>query len=341
MPFPPNSSFLVTGGTGSFGRRFVAALLRDHQPQRVVVFSRDEQKHVGMMRGGFSPVDHPALQYVVGDVRDPRSLDRAMAGVDYVIHAAAMKHVDIAEQNPQECIATNIGGAENVIDACRRASVQQVVALSTDKAANPVSVYGATKLCADKLFTAQQLGAASGPQFAVVRYGNVFGSQGSVAPFFIKQRAAGLLTITDDRMTRFIITLDQCVAFVLLAFSRMQGGEIFVPKIPSTRIVDLATAIAPGCPTKIIGVRPGEKLHECMIPADDAYRTQEFADCFVIQPSGRLQPPETTDRQSGAACPVGFSYTSDANPHWLTQDELQTMIRALEPTGSMPLERAA
>jgi UDP-N-acetylglucosamine 4,6-dehydratase len=268
------------------------------------------------------------LRYFVGDVRDHQRLQRAFNGVDIVIHAAAMKHVDVAEYNPQECIRTNIGGAENVINAAIDCGVQKVVALSTDKAASPINLYGATKLCSDKLFVAaNSLAGDNGTRFAVVRYGNVWGSCGSVVPFFQKQAATGTLPITDPEMTRFIITLDQGVAFVIKAFETMAGGEVFVPKIPSTRILDIARAVAPHCKTKIIGIRPGEKLHECMIPADEAKQTIEFDDHFVIEPAFR----NWTDQRpkylaQGNRCPDGFCYSSDVNDHWLSIEQLRSMI---------------
>jgi len=323
-----NQTVLITGGTGSFGRECVAWLLEHTEVKKVIVLSRDEQKHVTMRREQFPTDKYPQLRYFVGDVRDPQRLHRAFQGVDIVIHAAAMKHVDVAEYNPQECIRTNIGGAENVINAAIDCGVKKVIALSTDKAASPINLYGATKLCSDKLFVAgNSLAGESGTRFAVVRYGNVWGSNGSVVPFFQKQAATGTLPITHPEMTRFIITLPEGVAFVIKAFEKMEGGEVFVPKIPSTRILDIAHAVAPQCKTKIVGIRPGEKLHECMIPADDAMQTIEFDDHFIIEPSFRSWTdlkPHYTDQ--GTRCVEGFSYASDNNSDWLTIEQLRSMI---------------
>lgn len=324
-----DKTVLITGGTGSFGKQCVDFLLRQSQVKKVIVFSRDEQKHVTMRREMFPADKFPRLRYFVGDVRDPQRLQRALQGVDIVIHAAAMKHVDVAEYNPQECIRTNIGGAENVINASIDCGVEKVVALSTDKAASPINLYGATKLCSDKLFVAaNSLAGENGTRFAVVRYGNVWGSNGSVVPFFQKQAATGTLPITDPAMTRFIITLPEGVAFVIKAFETMVGGEVFVPKIPSTRIVDIAHAVAPHCQTKVIGIRPGEKLHECMIPADEAKQTIEFDDHFIIEPAFRSwsaqAPPYLAQ---GKRCPEGFSYASDNNTDWLTIEQLRSMIQ--------------
>ena len=303
-----DQSVLITGGTGSFGKKCTEYLLNRYRLRRLILFSRDEQKHVELQRSRFPLKKYPNLRFFVGDVRDRDRLMRALKGVDYVIHAAAMKHVDIAEYNPQECIQTNIGGAENVINAAMDCGVKRVVALSTDKAACPVNLYGATKLCSDKLFVAaNSLSGENGTRFAVVRYGNVIGSNGSVVPFFRKQAQSGTLTITDPEMTRFIITLQEGVEFVIKTFSRMHGGEVFVPKIPSTTILDIARAVAPHCETRTIGIRPGEKLHECMIPEDEARQTLEFDDHFVIQPTFRSwsdQRPEYLDR--GRALPARF-----------------------------------
>jgi UDP-N-acetylglucosamine 4,6-dehydratase/5-epimerase len=328
------SSILITGGTGSFGRKCVEILLRDHAPRRLVVFSRDEQKHVDMMRNRFPMARHPQMRYFVGDVRDLSRLRRSLRGIDYVIHAAAMKHVDLAEYNPQECIRTNIGGSENVISACLDAGVKRVIALSTDKAASPVNLYGATKLCADKLFiAANALSGADGARFAVVRYGNVVGSKGSVIPLFIEQRRAGVLTITDPRMTRFWITLDEAVQMVVRAFDLMSGGEIFVPKIPSMKLTDLAHAIAPECRTEIVGIRPGEKLHEVLITRDDARTTIELQDCYVIQSALRRWGEGTSLADQGARpFPEETQYSSDTNSRWLTVEELREMIRPFTTT---------
>ncbi|MEZ6086945.1 MAG: UDP-N-acetylglucosamine 4,6-dehydratase (inverting) [Pirellulaceae bacterium] len=323
------SHILITGGTGSFGQKCAEILLRDHAPKRLVIFSRDEQKHVDMARNGFSQTQHPALRYFVGDVRDSKRLKRALHGIDYVIHAAAMKHVDIAEYNPQECISTNIGGAENLIDACIDTGVKRLVALSTDKAAAPVNLYGATKLCSDKLFSAaNSLSGVGGTRFCAVRYGNVLGSKGSVVPFFQKQRHQGVLPITSPEMTRFVITLEHGVDFVLKSFERMDGGEIFVPKIPSVSIMDIAKAVAPECRTKVIGVRPGEKMHECMIPADEARMTLEFEDHFIVQPSARSWSKQVPGYVAdGKQVSDGFCYSSDNNTVWLTVEELRATIQ--------------
>lgn len=324
-----NKTVLITGGTGSFGRQCARYLLNHGRPRRLIIFSRDEQKHVDMRRNWLPPAKFPQVRYFVGDVRDRDRLSRALKGVDYVIHAAAMKHVDVAEYNPTECIRTNIGGAENVINACLDSDVKKVVALSTDKAAIPINLYGATKLCSDKLFVAaNSLAGENGPRFSVVRYGNVLGSKGSVVPFFQSLAATGRLPITDPQMTRFIITLEQGIQFVLTAFETMEGGEVFVPKIPSTTIMDIARAVAPQAKLDIVGIRPGEKLHECMIPVDEARQTLEFKNYFIIQPSQRSwssRPPAWMD--AGVPCPTGFSYASDNNSEWLSVPQLIELIR--------------
>ncbi|MFP6576720.1 MAG: UDP-N-acetylglucosamine 4,6-dehydratase (inverting) [Pirellulaceae bacterium] len=341
------SDILITGGTGSFGKKCAQTLLKHHNPRRLVIFSRDEQKHVDMARTLFPPSEYPQIRYFIGDVRDYDRLRRSLQGIDYVVHAAAMKHVDMAEYNPQECIHTNILGAENMINACLDCGVKKLVGLSTDKAASPINLYGATKLCSDKLFVSSNaLSGADGCRFAVVRYGNVFGSNGSVVPFFLRQRHTGTLPITDERMTRFIITLEQGVNFVLQAFDRMVGGEIFVPKIPSIKIMDIANTVAPECKTKIIGIRPGEKLHECMIPVDEARQTLEFDDHFVIEPASASWPRNADWIAQGVPCPDGFCYSSDNNTHWLTKAELQEMIRpfaetAAESSNTPPQQSAA
>lgn len=334
---------LITGGTGSFGKKCAEILLRDHAPRKLVIFSRDEQKHVDMARTMFPPSRFPQIRYFIGDVRDLSRLRRGLRGIDYVIHAAAMKHVHIAEYNPQECIHTNILGAENLVNACIDCGVKQLVALSTDKAASPINLYGATKLCSDKLFVAAgALSGGNGCKFGVVRYGNVFGSNGSVVPFFLKERNKGVLPITDPRMTRFIITLEYGVRFVLKAFERMAGGEIFVPKIPSTTITDIAKAVAPECKTKVIGIRPGEKLHECMIPDDEARQSIEMGEYYIIQPPPSLHHTQLDDVPAGGSrCPDGFSYSSDKNNHWLTVDELRQMIASLHTTQHDPATRKA
>ncbi|MGI9518462.1 MAG: UDP-N-acetylglucosamine 4,6-dehydratase (inverting) [Pirellulaceae bacterium] len=323
-----DKTVLITGGTGSFGKKCARILLEQAELKRLILFSRDEQKHVALQRGMFPPAKFPQVRYFVGDVRDEKRLRCALRDVDFVIHAAAMKHVDMAEYNPQECISTNIRGAENVIHTCIDAGVEKVVALSTDKAASPINLYGATKLCSDKLFVAcNSLSGQSGTRFAVVRYGNVLGSNGSVVPFFEQKRASGVLPITDMDMTRFIITLEQGVWFVLDSMQRMVGGEVFVPKIPSTRIMDIAQAVAPECRTEVVGIRPGEKLHECMIPADESRLAVEYADHYIIRPSQRSWSRETPYYETtGKPCARGFAYASDTNDRWLTPEQLRQMI---------------
>ena len=320
-------NILVTGGTGSFGKVFIRTLLERYEPNKIIVYSRDELKQFEMQQ----VYDAPCMRYFIGDVRDESRLLHAMEGVDYVVHAAALKQVPAAEYNPMECIKTNVGGAQNVINAALYAKVKKVIALSTDKAANPVNLYGATKLCSDKLFTAaNNFVGAKETRFSVVRYGNVVGSRGSVVPFFRRLAAEGAkeLPITDPRMTRFWLRLEDGVDFVLKSFARMQGGEIFIPKIPSMRITDLAEAIAPGMPTKVIGIRPGEKLHEVMCPSDLYYDTLEFDDHFVIMPStqgGAVDYAKNAIGEIGRSVPDGFAYNSGNNPHFLTVDELREM----------------
>jgi UDP-N-acetylglucosamine 4,6-dehydratase len=323
-------SVLVTGGTGSFGRKFIATLLQRYQPARLVVFSRDELKQFEMQQ----EFNAPCMRYFLGDVRDRERLIQAMRGVDYVVHAAALKQVPAAEYNPTEFIRTNVNGAENVIHATLANGVKQVIALSTDKAASPANLYGATKLLSDKLFVAANNISGGNPtRFAVVRYGNVVGSRGSVVPFFRKQIEDGALDlpITDERMTRFWITLEQGVEFVIKGFERMYGGELFVPKIPSVRIADLATAMAPKLPHRIIGIRPGEKLHELMISRDDSLNTLEFDDHYVICPSIRFV--EQRDYavngrgENGSSTAHGFEYSSDSNPIFMSRDEIVAINR--------------
>lgn len=325
-------SVLITGGTGSFGKNAAKALLDQHNVGRLVVFSRDELKQFEM-QNEMPESQYPQLRFFIGDVRDPERLRQAFRGVDYVIHAAALKQVPAAEYNPLECIKTNIHGAENVIQAALYTGVERVIALSTDKAANPINLYGATKLASDKLFVAaNNLAGGHKTRMSVVRYGNVVGSRGSVVPFFKKLVADGAteIPITDERMTRFWITLEQGIDFVFNCFRVMHGGEIFVPKIPSMRITDLAATLAPGLPTKIIGIRPGEKLHEVMCPADDSHLTVEFEDHFVIRPTINFTDPRDylVDASGERGKPVehGFCYSSDLNTHWLTGDELLAMI---------------
>lgn len=322
-----NKEILITGGTGSFGQHFTNHLLSHYKPKRVIIFSRDELKQYEMQQR----FDQSCMRYFIGDVRDQSRLNRAFHGVDYVIHAAALKQVPAAEYNPIECIRTNVDGAENVINAAIDNGIKQVIALSTDKAANPVNLYGATKLCSDKLFVAaNNMAGGRDTRFAVVRYGNVAGSRGSVVPFFqaLLDKGADTLPITHQDMTRFWITLQQGVQFVMDSFQRMQGGEIFVPKIPSVRITDLAQAMAPELPTSIIGVRPGEKMHEIMCPGDDSYHTYEFADHFVIGPTiklgfGRVDYQTNTLGEQGSQVTPGFEYNSSNNPHFLSIDEIR------------------
>jgi UDP-N-acetylglucosamine 4,6-dehydratase len=321
-------TILVTGGTGSFGRAFVAMACAEFKPKKLIIFSRDELKQYEMAQA-FPPERYPFLRYFIGDVRDAARLETAMRGVDYVIHAAALKHVPIAEYNPFECIKTNVMGAENVVNAAISAGVQRVVALSTDKAANPINLYGASKLASDKIFVAAQaMAGEGGTRFSVVRYGNVMGSRGSVAPFFRKLVAEGAteLPITDARMTRFWITLEQGVNFVLSSLELMQGGEIFVPKIPSMRTTELADAIAPGLPHRLVGIRPGEKLHEIMVPEDDARSTVELADRYLILPSHAVERREALIADGALELPEGFSYTSDHNPERLDARGLQALL---------------
>ena len=320
---------LITGGTGSFGRRFVETALSEFTPKKLIVLSRDELKQYEMAQVFPTSADSP-MRYFIGDVRDKDRLELAMRGVDIVVHAAALKHVPIAEYNPFECIRTNVFGAENVVRAALSAGVKHVVALSTDKAANPVNLYGASKLASDKIFTAaQNMSGEDGPRFSVVRYGNVVGSRGSVVPFFRKLAEDGAehLPITDERMTRFWITLSQGVNFVLSALAAAKGGEIFVPKIPSMRTVDLARTIAPNLPHQTVGVRPGEKLHEIMVPADDARMTVELDDRYVILPAGQPSLCEKWVEDGARPVPEDFAYTSDSNPERLDARALQRVLQ--------------
>lgn len=322
-----NQSILITGGTGSFGKQYIKTILNRYNPRRIVVYSRDELKQFDMHQ----EFNQPCMRYFIGDVRDQERLSMAMRGIGYVIHAAALKQVPAAEYNPTECIRTNIQGAENVIQAALANDVGKVIALSTDKAANPINLYGATKLCSDKLFVAgNNLAGGKKTRFSVVRYGNVVGSRGSVVPFFQKllQNGSDHLPITHKDMTRFWITLQQGVDFVLKNFERMQGGEIFVPKIPSVRIVDLASAMAPDLPQRFVGIRPGEKLHEVMCPGDDSHLTLEFPVHYVIAPSIKfygIQNGYETNPLGEQGCFVTerFEYNSGNNEHFLTVGEIQ------------------
>lgn len=314
-----NKTILVTGGTGSFGKKFIQKLLT-LGVKKTIVLSRDELKQYEMKK----EFTDPRLRFFIGDVRDKERLYRAFNGVDIVIHAAAMKHVDACEYNPFEAIKTNIHGAQNVIEAALDCNVKKVIALSTDKACSPVNLYGATKLASDKLFVAANSYVGDNPtSFSVVRYGNVVGSRGSVVPFFKSIKDTGVLPVTNEKMTRFWITLEQGVQFVLDSLDRMKGGEIFVPKIPSMKVMDLARAIAPECEIEIVGIRPGEKLHEAMIMEDDARHTVEFEDYYVIQPEFPWWKSEGCS--GGKILPEGFSYTSNNNTAWLTIDELSVL----------------
>lgn len=321
-------NILITGGTGSFGHKYTQTLLSRYKPNKIVIYSRDELKQYEMQQ----KFNAPCMRYFIGDVRDQERLIRAMKGIDYVIHAAALKQVPAAEYNPTECIKTNINGAEHVINAAIENQVEKVIALSTDKAANPVNLYGATKLASDKLFVAANNIAGGGrPRFSVVRYGNVVGSRGSVVPFFeqLKNNGSDHLPITHLEMTRFWISLQQGVDFVLKNFDRMLGGEIFVPKIPSIRVVDLAKAIAPNIPIIETGIRPGEKLHEMMCPGDMSYNTYEYDDHYVIAPSIQFYSRSNDFtmnglREQGKLVQPGFEYVSNTNPHFLSVEQIRT-----------------
>src|SRR5258708_10670789 len=313
---------LVTGGTGSFGKKFLEVMLRDYHPQKLIIFSRDELKQRDMRTAGF---DHPSLRYFIGDVRDPQRLQRALSGVTVVVHAAALKQVPACEYNPFEAIQTNIMGGRNVIDAAIDQGVRRVLALSTDKAVNPINLYGATKLCAEKMFVqANAYAGAQDTRFSCARYGNVVGSRGSVIPVFIEQRKRGKITITDRRMTRFWLTLEHGVRFVIACLEQMHGGEIFVPKIPSMKLLDLAETIAPGCAVEYIGIRPGEKLHEVLVSDDESRNTVETEEMYVIQPSHPWWKSKNWD--SAKALQEGFRYSSDSNERWLTRRELEELV---------------
>lgn len=321
---------LVTGGTGSFGKKFVEIMLREYRPQRLAIFSRDEMKQHEMRAAGF---DHPSLRYFIGDVRDPARLERALAGVTVAVHAAALKQVPACESNPFEAIQTNIMGARNLIEAAINQGVRRILALSTDKAVNPINVYGATKLCAEKMFVqANAYSGAQGTHFSCARYGNVAESRGGVIPVFLEQRKRGKITITDPRMTRFWITLEQGVRFVIRCLEEMQGGEIVVPKIPSMRMMDVATCVGAGCEIETIGIRPGEKVHEVLVSEDEARNTVELESRYVIQPSHSWWNGENLI--NGRALPDGFRYASDTNSEWLTHRQLQELIASLEPDDS-------
>lgn len=312
---------LVTGGTGSFGQKFTEIVLKEHEPRSIRIFSRGEYLQ-DQMRQRFNNSER--LSFLIGDVRDRDRLYRAMNGVDIVVHAAALKQVPACEYNPIEAVRTNIEGAINVIDAAIDNGVQKAIAISTDKAVHPANLYGSTKLVMERLFIQANVYAQVRPSaFSCVRYGNVVGSRGSVVPLFLKQRETGTITLTDERMTRFWITLEQGVRFVIRCIERMQGGEVFIPKIPSMRITDLAEALAPGCTREIIGIRPGEKIHETLLTEEESAHALEFDDYFVIEPESLARKPIF---RGGRRLPPGFRYTSDSNTEWLTRDQLQRMI---------------
>lgn len=315
---------LITGGTGSFGSSFCRYLLEHNKPKRLIIFSRDElNQHLMAQR-----VNDPCLRFFIGDVRDPDRLRRAFADVDYVVHAAALKQVPACEYNPFEAIKTNVLGAQNIIDAAIDMGIKRVIALSTDKAANPINLYGATKLCSDKLFIAgNSYAGGKGTRFSVVRYGNVMESRGSVIPFFRECRESGEIPITDERMTRFWITLDQAVEFVANCFERMRGGEVFVPKLPSMKVVDLASAIAPECKQKVVGIRPGEKIHEVMIPYDEARNTLEYKDYYAVTPQFEWWGGDSVKvRRGGKKVPDDFVYQSNINDDWLSADDMRELL---------------
>ncbi|BBB49437.1 UDP-N-acetylglucosamine 4,6-dehydratase (inverting) [Pelolinea submarina] len=322
-----NKVILVTGGTGSFGKKFIEVMLKEYQPAKLIVFSRDEQKQHEMRQAGF---DHPNLRYFIGDIRDAARLRRAFEGVDFVVHAAALKQVPACEYNPMEAVKTNILGSSNVIDAALDAGVERVIALSTDKAVNPINLYGATKLAAEKLFVQSNAYAGGrASRFACVRYGNVVGSRGSVVPVFLRQREEGAITITDERMTRFWITLEQGVRFVIRCLEEMHGGEVFVPKIPSMKVIDLARVVAPEAKINVIGIRPGEKLHEVLISEDEARTVVELDDMYVVQPAEALWFGRDWEKQ-GKAINDEFRYASNNNTEWLSADEIGGIVEQVE-----------
>ena len=318
---------LVTGGTGSFGKKFVEIMLDEYKPAKLIIFSRDELKQHEMRLAGF---DHVDLRYFIGDVRDLGRLRRAMQGVDIVVHAAALKQVPACEYNPMEAIKTNILGSSNVIEAALDAGVEKVMALSTDKAVNPINLYGATKLAAEKLFVQSNAYAGgTATRYSSVRYGNVVGSRGSVIPVFLKQRDQKKLTITDGRMTRFWLTLDQGVRFVIRCIEQMQGGEVFVPKIPSMKVVDIAKVVAPDAELEEVGIRPGEKLHEVLIHEDEARVTVELEEMYVVQPSAALWFGQSW-QEKGQTLAEGFRYSSESNEDWLSLDQIQEIVASVE-----------
>lgn len=321
---------LITGGTGSFGKRFVEMMLNEFHPRKLIVFSRDELKQHEMRASG---IDHPSLRYFLGDVRDQQRLERAFSGVTVVVHAAALKQVPACEYNPFEAIQTNINGGKNVIEAAINCGVRRICALSTDKAVNPINLYGATKLCAEKMFVqANAYAGAQDTRFSCVRYGNVVGSRGSVVPVFMEQRKRGKITLTDARMTRFWITLDRGVRFVIRALEQMHGGEIFVPKIPSMKLLDMAEAVAPDCQIECIGIRPGEKLHEVLLSEDEARNAVETDEMFIIQPAHSWWRKENW--KTARRLPEGFRYASDSNAQWLNAEDLYRMVEGCAPPPS-------
>ena len=334
-----DKTVLITGGTGSFGKKFVQIVLDHYSPKKLIIFSRDELKQFEMSQR-WSQNQYPCLRYMLGDIRDKERLNRAFSGVDYIVHAAALKQVPAAEYNPEEFIKTNVIGGMNIIDAALCNNVKKVVTLSTDKACNPSNLYGATKLCSDKLFAAANVysSSASNPIFATVRYGNVLGSRGSVVPFFKERMKTGKLPITDPRMTRFWITLDQGVHFVLKVLEISKGGEIFVPKIPTMNIPDLATAIAPDCKQEIVGIRPGEKIHEVLISEDEGRNTVEYGECFVVNHS-RADDFKYEPGEIGKPCQDGFIYSSDNTDFLLCIDELREILATIENDYSIESSR--
>lgn len=321
---------LVTGGTGSFGTKFVEIMLNEYRPKRLIVFSRDELKQHDMRAAG---LDHPSLRYLLGDVRDAQRLERAFSEVTAVVHAAALKQVPACECNPFEAIQTNVIGSKNVIDAALSRGIRRVIALSTDKAVNPVNLYGATKLCTEKMVVqANAQAGAEETRFSCMRFGNFLGSRSSVIPIFAEQRKRGSVTITDPRMTRFWITLDSAARFVVRCLEQMIGGEIFVPKLPSMKLLDMAEAIAPNCRIECVGIRPGEKLHEVLLSNDEARNTVETEEMFVVQPAYSDRPRENW---SGIAVTDGFRYSSDTNSEWLTAEDLYKVIEGIAPSLSL------
>ncbi len=340
-----HKTILITGGTGSFGKRMTQVILEQYKPEKLVIFSRDELKQFEMSQR-WSTHKYPCIRYLLGDVRDKDRLKMAFDKVDYVIHAAALKQVPAAEYNPGEFIKTNVLGAMNIIEAALHCGVKKVIALSTDKACNPINLYGATKLCSDKLFVAANAySGSSDVHFSVVRYGNVLGSRGSVVPFFKERAKTGVLPITDARMTRFWITLDQAVHFVIASLARAKGGEIFVPRIPSMKIVDLARAIDPKCKQEVVGIRPGEKLHETLLSEDEARNAVQFKECFIVQSNHHLRKSlfeqMGLSKNGGQPCPDGFEYASDKNAEWMTVEDLRTLVAKIADDYSIEQSRWA